>query len=60
MRYRVRGLPAEYQISIVKDASGGTWRIERNAENDVDGAFATPNDALAHLQAEFDARRSNS
>ena len=53
MRYRVRGLPADRQISIVKDATGA-WRIDRNDGADDAERFETPNAALAYLQAEFD------
>jgi hypothetical protein len=54
MRYRVRGLPREYDICIVKlrDASG--WGIDRGDGRDIQGGFLTPADALRHLQGEFD------
>ena len=55
MRYRVRGLPAEYQISIVKDQSRGRWRIDRGTGGEFEGDYETPNAALADLQAHFDA-----
>jgi hypothetical protein len=56
MRYRVRGLPAEHQISIVKDQAGGRWQIERGTGEELQGDYETPNAALADLQAEFDAQ----
>lgn len=54
-QYRVRGLPAEFDIRIAEDPETGKWRIRRGGEP-AEGGFDSASAALQSLQAEFDSR----
>jgi hypothetical protein len=54
LRYRVRGLPRDYDIRIVEDPGAHRWRMDRGS-GELEGDYASAAEALAALQGEFDS-----